>query len=243
MDLDSQGKQLLELLISKLDTVVPGKPETYIGYKECHDLLRLPRLREKWGESLKSQGLSSLADWTESNDKPGITGIIINLSTKKPGKEYFNLFGKDDDDYKWWAAQIAESKKHDWSSYISKIFDLIPSDLKVPDREDITTSRVIRDTFLSSKIKALHSYKCQLCGIALNMPEGKKYAEAHHIQPLGKPHNGPDIIENMICLCPNHHAMLDYGAIKIDPKQIRLADDHEISHCFISYHNDFIYRP
>ena len=113
----------------------------------------------------------------------------------------------------------------------------------MPDREDIVTSRIIRDSSLSSKIKILHSYECQLCGIALNMPEGKKYAEGHHIKPLGKPHNGPDVIENMICLCPNHHAMLDYGAIKIDPKQVRTVDGHEISKDFISYHNEFIYQP
>ncbi|MGC1509909.1 HNH endonuclease [Ketobacter sp.] len=243
MDLDLQGKNLLELLVSKLKTVVPGRPETYIGYKECHDRLGLPQMREKWGESLKPQGLSSLADWTKANIKPGITGIIINLSTMEPGKGYFDLFGKNDGDYAWWADQIAKSKAYDWSPYISKVFDLVPSDLDVPDREDIVTSRIIRDSSLSSKIKFLHSYECQLCGIALDMPEGKKYAEGHHIKPLGKPHNGPDVIENMICLCPNHHAMLDYGAIKIDPNKIRTVDGHEISKDFISYHNEFIYQP
>ncbi|MGB3620304.1 MAG: hypothetical protein WBA20_03065, partial [Ketobacter sp.] len=187
MDLDLQGKNLLELLVSKLKTVVPGRPETYIGYKECHDRLGLPQMREKWGESLKPQGLSSLADWTKANIKPGITGIIINLSTMEPGKGYFDLFGKNDGDYAWWADQIAKSKAYDWSPYISKVFDLVPSDLDVPDREDIVTSRIIRDSSLSSKIKFLHSYECQLCGIALDMPEGKKYAEGHHIKPLGKP--------------------------------------------------------
>ena len=119
MDLDLQGKNLLELLVSKLITVVPGRPETYIGYKECHDRLGLPQMREKWGESLKPQGLSSLADWTKANNKPGITGIIINLSTMEPGKGYFNFFGKDDDDYAWWADQIAKSKAYDWTPYIS----------------------------------------------------------------------------------------------------------------------------
>ena len=242
MDLDSQGKSLLELLILKLETAVPGKPQTYIGYKECHDLLGLPQTREKWGESLKAQGLSALAEWTESNNMPAITGLIINLSTMEPGKGYFNLFGKDDGDYAWWASQISESKKYDWSPYITKVFDLTPSDFEAPDRQDIVTSRIIRDSSLSSRIKILHSYKCQLCGIALDMPEGKKYAEAHHIKLLGKPHNGPDVIDNMICLCPNHHAMLDFGAIKIDPKQIRSAEGHEISDEFVSYHNELIYQ-
>ena len=25
-----------------------------------------------------------------------------------------------------------------------------------------------------------------------------------------QPHNGPDAIENMLCLCPNHHDQFDY---------------------------------
>jgi hypothetical protein len=52
-------------------------------------------------------------------------------------------------------------------------------------------------------------------------------ALAHHIQPLGRPHCGPDCIENLIVVCPNHHAMCDYGAIKL-----ALTDLHVIAgHC------------
>ncbi|HHF2998003.1 TPA: HNH endonuclease [Vibrio diabolicus] len=243
MNLDDQGRTLLELLVSKLDKAKPGRPETFIGYKECHTQLGLPKLREKWGESLKQQGLSSLANWTESNDKPGITGLIINLSTMEPGKGFFNLFGKDDGDYLWWSEQISKSKEYNWSPYLSKVFDLKPCDLDIPEREDITTSRIIRDSSLSLKVKILHSYKCQLCGTALDMPEGKLYAEAHHIKPLGSPHSGPDVIENMICLCPNHHAMLDYGAIKLDRGTLRVVEGHQVSEDYITYHNEFVYKP
>jgi len=243
MVLDSQGKNLLSLLVAKIKTVVPGRPETYIGYKECHDLLGLPQMREKWGESLKPQGLSSLADWTEYNNKPGITGLIISLSTLEPGKGYFNLFGKDDGNYAWWAEQIKKSKEYDWSPYLAEEFDLTPSDYEAPDKNDIVTSRIIRDTALSVKVKAINSYKCQLCGLSLEMPAGKKYAEAHHIKPLGSPHGGPDIISNMICLCPNHHAELDYGAIKLKKEDITINQGHEISDEFIFYHNEVIYQP
>ena len=38
-----------------------------------------------------------------------------------------------------------------------------------------------------------------------------------HIQGLGRPHNGPDIIENMLCLCPNHHDQFDNYSYHIDP--------------------------
>ena len=242
MDLDPQGKKLLSLLVSKIQMVVPGQPQTYIGYKECHDFLELPQMREKWGESLKPQGLSSLAEWTEVNNKPGITGVIINRSTFEPGIGYFSLFGKNDGDYAWWEKQVRESKEYDWSPYVIAEFDLSPSDIHAPDREDIVTSRIIRDTALSVKVKAMHNYECQLCGTALVMPLGKRYAEAHHIKPLGRPHNGPDKIENMICLCPNHHALLDYGALRLSLNDIASSSGHEISEDFIHYHNETIFR-
>ncbi|MEJ6719982.1 MAG: hypothetical protein QNK82_15945 [Akkermansiaceae bacterium] len=38
----------------------------------------------------------------------------------------------------------------------------------------------------------------------------RHYAEAAHIRPLGTPHNGPDSMENLLCL--NHRVALDkYG--------------------------------
>ncbi|TVU87767.1 HNH endonuclease [Vreelandella titanicae] len=243
MELDVQGRNLLSLLVTRLDKAVPGRPETYIGYKECHVLLGLEQQREKWGESLKSQGLLSLAGWTETNGFPGITGLIVSLSTLEPGKGYFHLFDKDEVNYDWWAEQIRSAKSFDWSPYLAEKFDLVPSDLEVPNREDISISRIIRDTALSYRVKLIHGYKCQLCGIALSMPNGKKYAEVHHIKPLGQPHDGPDVIENMICVCPNHHAQLDYGAIKLLANNVRTKQEHQMSDRFIDYHNESIYRP
>ncbi len=36
------------------------------------------------------------------------------------------------------------------------------------------------------------------------------------MRPLGKPHEGPDTVENVLCLCPNHHVLFDRGAIGLD---------------------------
>lgn len=44
---------------------------------------------------------------------------------------------------------------------------------------------------------------------------GGPYAEAAHIRPLGSPHDGPDDLTNLLCLCPNDHVLLDKGAITI----------------------------
>ena len=64
-------------------------------------------------------------------------------------------------------------------------------------------------------MKKLYSYKCQICEIALPIPKGF-VSEGAHIRALGKPHNGPDIVEYVLCLCPNHHSLLDLGGIYIN---------------------------
>jgi putative restriction endonuclease len=45
---------------------------------------------------------------------------------------------------------------------------------------------------------------------------GRSLWEAAHIRALGFPHNGPAVLENLLCLCPNDHVLFDAGAIYID---------------------------
>lgn len=111
-----------------------------------------------------------------------------------------------------------------------------------PARVHTTVSRIVRDTQLSNSVKVLHSYECQICGHTILLADGSRYAEGHHVQPLGIPHNGPDVIENIICLCPNHHAACDLGAIRLDPAELRQAAGHCVSQQYIDYHNHTIYR-
>ena len=66
------------------------------------------------------------------------------------------------------------------------------------------------------------------------------YSEAHHIRPLGSPHNGPDIAENILVLCPNHHVMCDYGSIHLYLKNLHVHSRHCIGAPFIEYHNTVI---
>lgn len=83
-------------------------------------------------------------------------------------------------------------------------------------RASTTTLRIVRDTVLAATIKAAHGFRCQVCDVQLAVPTGF-YAEAAHVQPLGSPHDGPDILGNILCLCPNHHVLFDKGSIWIDP--------------------------
>ncbi len=82
-------------------------------------------------------------------------------------------------------------------------------------RTETTIQRIVRDTALGREVKELHDFRCQVCGVRLDCAGGP-YAEAAHIRPLGEPHNGPDDLSNLLCLCPNHHVLLDRGALLID---------------------------
>ena len=85
-----------------------------------------------------------------------------------------------------------------------------------PGKRVLTTVlRVVRDTKLSQQVKILNDFTCQVCGTKL-MCVGGPYAEGAHVRALGKPHNGPDVLENLLCLCPNHHVLFDFGGFVID---------------------------
>lgn len=92
------------------------------------------------------------------------------------------------------------------------------SDYSSPGRLKTTISRIIRDTDLSRNIKLQNNCKCQVCGSSILLPNKHYYIEGHHLKPLGGDHAGPDIKENIIILCPTHHAEFDYGSIAINPK-------------------------
>lgn len=100
-----------------------------------------------------------------------------------------------------------------------------------------TVLRVIRDSALARELKQLHDGICQItpCAAELRLQDGTRYAEAHHLHPLGE--NGPDIRDNMIVVCPNHHALLDYAALQLSPNVIRNHNKHRVGESFLNYHN------
>ena len=106
------------------------------------------------------------------------------------------------------------------------------------NRVETTTNRIIRDTKKAQDLKKLHENKCQICNLSIELLNQNFYSEAHHIKPLGEPHNGPDVKENILILCPNHHARCDYFAIELKLSKIRTHSDHQIAQRFIDYHNE-----
>ena len=247
--LDASGLRLLKFLIGKLHEVRPGDPTTYIGYKKAHTELGLSQQGETYGMSLRHQGLDSLADWAFSENLPAVTGLIIDTSKSLPGPGFFKLYKRtefDPDFYDWWKDQVQETKEYDWSPIVGTLAspsspNLVSTQLTA-ERQTEIVERIVRDTAIAQQVKRLHDYRCQICSHTIVLPNGLMYAEGHHIKPLGSPHNGPDLIENILCVCPNHHVELDYGAAMIILKNLRRVKGHAINGNFVKYHNDNIFR-
>lgn len=119
--------------------------------------------------------------------------------------------------------------------------DVIPPVEEEAKRIFLETYRIVRDTPLTRALKLLHKHECQICGDAIELPSGR-YSEAHHIKPLGEPHSGPDVENNILILCPNHHVLCDFGGIELSLRKIRLHPQHSVSNEFVNYHNRLIFK-
>ncbi len=126
-----------------------------------------------------------------------------------------------------------------------------------PERRTTRVERVIRNSALSRFLKMLYSHQCQICLFTFMLTNSRQYAETHHIKPLGKKHMGSDNQSNMIVLCPNHHAMMDFGALAIHPDDLTVIgaaesspgnrerlqlNSHQISRDSLEYHLDHIFQ-
>jgi len=151
---------------------------------------------------------------------------------------------------------IVSSRRNHWRLASPKLppfteFVLPPSDIAAPpDRIETNVHRIVRDTVAAKSLKALYDYKCQVCGLRIEPASGSYYIEVHHVRPLGSGHSGPDTHTNMLVLCPNHHAMFDFGIprfiatdrITIGETRHILTCKHSLTDDVIAYHNDHIHR-
>ncbi|MEX5256929.1 YDG/SRA domain-containing protein [Kocuria arenosa] len=111
-----------------------------------------------------------------------------------------------------------------------------------------TISRIIRNTAAAQYIKDMYSDRCQFCETQVRLP-GRTYSEGAHIRALGRPHNGPDSPDNILCLCPVCHLQFDNGGIFINQKfrilsslerrlrpQLLLNESHVLNDENVAYH-------
>ena len=97
----------------------------------------------------------------------------------------------------------------------------LPLGEQVPGRRARSSNSIQRSTEVAKWVKRIYDDTCQVCGVRLATP-GSATSDAAHIKALGTPHDGPDIIENILCLCPNHHRTFDAGAWTLTDELIYL---------------------
>jgi predicted restriction endonuclease len=90
-----------------------------------------------------------------------------------------------------------------------------PTKESPPETRTVERTEVVRDPKVVRNVKEAEAGVCQVCGIPINLLDGSRYSEAHHIQPLSE--DGNDEECNVLCLCPNHHVEMEYGLFYIDP--------------------------
>jgi putative restriction endonuclease len=125
----------------------------------------------------------------------------------------------------------------------------LPSSNQEPDRVVSYTTRIVRDTLAAEAVKEAHHHVCQACSILIERPGGA-YAQSAHIRPLGRPHNGPDSPDNILCLCPNCHVLFDGWAFAIEDDgtltgaldgSLHEVEGHELNREYLAYHRQ-LYR-
>lgn len=136
-----------------------------------------------------------------------------------------------------------------YTAALDAAFDAMPTPKgnHEPGRTSARVQRLIRSSAVVEHVKKLYNYTCQICRTRLSLGAKGAYAEGAHIKALGTPHRGPDIVDNVLCLCPNCHVLFDHGAIKIDEDYVIRGgpndgdllfrkDEHAIDVVYLDYH-------
>lgn len=130
---------------------------------------------------------------------------------------------------------------------------LVPAGNPTPGRRRSAAERLLRSLVVAHWVKKVNNFTCQFCHKRYDSPVGP-YAETAHIRPLGGRHEGPDLVENALCLCPTHHKLFDLGAFVIDDNrmvidvmarqplgELREVAPHRIDLQYAEYHREL--RP
>jgi predicted restriction endonuclease len=147
----------------------------------------------------------------------------------------------------WDIAALAVLNEAAYEHFLGVLDGLAPApasdaQIDVPARADTVVSRIVRDSAIVRRLKLLYDNRCQVCGEQVSGLHGWTYAEAHHVRPLGAPHNGPDSEDNLLVVCPNHHAACDFGALELNLSAPYSASGHSVRSEYIRYHNEAIAR-
>ena len=78
------------------------------------------------------------------------------------------------------------------------------------------TTKLIRDELIREASKIIANYTCRACGKETFLDKNdNNFVESHHIIGYNDTEDGPDVLQNLIVLCPNCHAKLHFAKVDI----------------------------
>jgi predicted restriction endonuclease len=165
-----------------------------------------------WGNDFRSRSMTHLIFFDEFNECSYLYHKMLHhgrLDNPHPG-----LYEIQPPDVLTSLDKISKEKKYT---------SILPSDLTGPPpkiKSEVT--RFIRDTQKTKELKKMYQGHCQICNYRLEIRNNVYYSEVHHLHPLHD--GGDDDFNNMIVLCPTHHAEFDYILIGIAEDKKTILD-------------------
>lgn len=239
MHLTEQGSKLLALLVTE---IAKGRfdarnPETFLGYGEALEMLKLPPDAphgQTDGQTLQLNGLNDLARWIRINGKlPKVTGLFVSKQGSEkgtPGAGYFKEYGiaRNGKEYAWWLEESRKSIAFDWSPHVSAEETFEPDEVRYVGtvsegtEHEVPTkirqrSQKLRD--LAREHFRLKSPKrqlyCAVCDWAKPaFPLAHEIIEIHHTEEMstlpkaGRKLTLAEALALLTPLCPTCHRML-----------------------------------
>ena len=77
---------------------------------------------------------------------------------------------------------------------------------RIPKTASRTGRSYVRNQALAESLKLYYGNRCQICLQDFSTSYGVSLAEAHHIESHRD--GGPDVSQNLIVICPNHHGLI-----------------------------------
>jgi len=110
--------------------------------------------------------------------------------------------------------------------------------------EDLNKMLILRR---GVELRRIYKDQCQVCGEG-SYVAGRPLVEVAHIMPFSR--GGKSTINNMLCLCPNHHRMFDSGMFSIQndfrliglPGELNVHPRHLIDSFSLKFHRDYIFK-
>lgn len=128
-------------------------------------------------------------------------------------------------------AEARELEKHDLQDLLAKyvaqraetndVSNGKKRDRGTPSVRTVSTRVFERDPLVIAIARMRADHHCEVQGCqheSFKTPEGWSYVEVHHIEPLGE--GGPDVIENVACVCASHHREAHFGVQRAELKKI-----------------------